>query len=186
MLRRNCILTMAVIALLLVLGAEPMMAQGVPAQPAPGNPWDYAPLEGAVGTLGAALGGIGGAFIGGLAGGLIGCALDRPTGCVAGVAIGAIVGHVIGVLNGAVWGIKLVGSAYRVNGNLTLATLMALGGWLVIGQIPLPATRYIGAGIGATLGYNIGATIEAKVSLRALSDHLVASSSFSGLMMLTQ
>ncbi len=121
------------------------------------SPWDYIGLEGLVGTLGAAGGGL---IVGG--GALIMCELitQADLSCL---AIGAI-GYIVGNLAVPIMAVNAVGKAHDVRGNLGLAFVMEVGGGVfgflldaVLGT-PLIFT-VLGTGYGAATGYNIGAEI---------------------------
>ncbi|MEA1870592.1 MAG: hypothetical protein U9N00_00120, partial [Candidatus Bipolaricaulota bacterium] len=121
------------------------------------SPWDYFGLEGLVGTLGAAGGGL---IVGGSA--LIVCEIiaDYSLSCY---GIGAI-GYIVGSLAVPIMAVNAVGKSHDVRGNSGLAFVMEVGGG-VFGLLldsalgtPLIFT-VLGTGYGAATGYNIGAEI---------------------------
>ncbi|MCK5827303.1 hypothetical protein KAH43_02165 [Candidatus Bipolaricaulota bacterium] len=122
------------------------------------SPWDSFWLEGLVGTLGAAGGGLivggGGAMIVGLITG------GDPYAILPAVCIG----YIIGSLAVPIMAVDAVGKAHDVRGNLGLAFVMEVGGGIfgllldsALGT-PLIFT-VLGTGYGAATGYNIGAEI---------------------------
>lgn len=134
----------------------------VPRPSGSGWNWEAFAVESAVGSIGAAGGGVAGA--------LIGTALGCGTGDIQFCAIGLLIGTGAGVVGGATLSVRFVGSFfYNIQGNMMLATIFSIGGWIVIGQLPLPASGFIGAGVGAALGYNFGVLSKREESASALN-----------------
>ncbi len=156
-----------VFLLILVIGTAgtgwAQMASQSPAR-AP-SPWDFYLEEALAGSLGAAAGGFGGAFLlvtlfcrdqTGLEG--LGCALSS-------IFMGGIGGGALG----ATLGVSLDGwFLHHVQGNLLLAPLGGalglVGSVLFVTNLQFPpgfglALTALGTGLGAALGYNVGAQI---------------------------
>jgi hypothetical protein len=139
------------------------------------NPYTYFGTEWLSGSLGALLGGLGGGLGGAGVGALIGAVTGSSSNIGIGVGIGAVLGLLVGIPTGATIGVDIIGSANHVRGNLFAAALGAVLG--EVGGIGVTIGLGVGAdgpgatvgalgipfatGFGATVGYNIGATVEA-------------------------
>lgn len=119
------------------------------------NPWQakYVVPEALVGTFGGAIGGV----IGIVFGLVVGCSTGNDVLCPIFIAIGNLLGSTLG----AVYGVQEIASIYHVKGNKTLSRSLSFMGALLFGRLG-PGGYLIGAGVGATIGYNVNATIEAE------------------------
>ena len=172
MLSKVCfkVVIAALIAGSVVMWSGPLQAQEL-RQP---QPQDYVLLEYAAGSVGALIGGGVGAYLGST---VLCVGSGGWFSCLASAGVGFLIGDTLG----ATFGVVSAGSANRVQGNLPLALLGAVGGGalgiLITNGIrpnnlgvPL-ALLVIPTGLGATLGYNVGATVEVS-ALNAKIDRL--------------